>query len=236
MNELRLDVIGDDEPFISIYEAKIQKYIGSTGLYYFQYEHGKETDKPHIQGFCLHSKKSETFRDYMNKFLREKYPSKSSAKAHAVLRNVETQQAYILNNELKTTQTRYWTNYEPDALQTLRDTLPVFMDKEKFVFQKEEERKQRKENWSDLVFNRMCEKCIHKNLHNCSIIQYDLLEDQMYGLPKSLDYSIYKRNLMGLTKRLEEKYHHHSNKRIKHLFNREVRNDPQLDSVFNMKQ
>jgi len=232
MNTLRVDVDNDTDPFILNYQKKIESYI--KGKYYFQFELGKVTEKPHIQGYAIHDKKVNTFRDHMNKWLRDNRPSSCAAKAHAPVRDIKCERSYVHNNECKLDLPKFWTNYSSEELEAFCLETPVFLEKSKFLEAKKIRVKVK--TWSDLVFDRMEEFCIDRDLHQCKIIQYDLLVAQMYGLPKSLNYHIFKNNLLGLTKRLEEKYPHHKNKRVTHLFRDSVKNDPEINIIYDLKQ
>lgn len=240
MNVLRLDISGPEDPFIPVYLAKLTKYLEESDRYYFQIEYGTETGKPHIQGWAIHSKKSATFRDYMNKYIREEFSSKSSVKAHAQLTNWEHERSYLLNNPSKLdckldTPVRpiFWTNYTQEELDELIEETPQWIERSVYLDQIQQT-KVRKENWSDKVIKRMEETCIITTLKNEKIIWYENLETQMYGLPKSLDIPTYKKLLNGITKRLEEMYPHPENRRVKHMFNQSISNDPELSLIYRM--
>lgn len=230
MNEIRIDVDGPDDVFVHTYIARLLKYAPDA-KYYIQLEYGKETNKSHIQGWVVHNKLSNTFRDYMNKYLRENFNDKCATKAHAVLRSLIGQQSYIINNEIKPDNPKFWTNYSSEDLEEIISTVPVFKEKSKFL--EEKTRRSSGSKWWNETFDILEARCIYTSVKNEKLINYRLIEDICYERGgKSLDKFILIRMMNGLTKKLEVTYPHNKNRRLRDSFHRQLSEFVEYQDVY----
>lgn len=233
VNTIRVDTVLED--IGDLLEAKLQKYVPDSKWFY-QFEIGKITGKPHIQGWCDHHKNSEsTFRLFMNKFisnLSEGYKC-SSTKSFAMCTNFQNEQSYLINNPAKILdEIPTWTNYSSEELEIMKSEVPQWVERTEFL---EAINKSKKKAWHLETMEILEDSCVSKNLCGEKLINYKTLEANMKArMPKSLDTMIYKRNLVGCTFHLELRVgNKRQNCKVQHFLSDSIKNDLELNDIFN---
>lgn len=218
-----------------IMSEKLIEFFGSSkkwGDYYWVLEQSDKEMKWHLQGWIessyasgtIASNKSNPFRPYVKSLLTFGDYSMAPIKE-------STYYGYIYKNPNKSTPDMVWNSCTSEFL----NSISVHLKKDEFVAQ-EYLKKTKKISWSDRVLLNMEERCVTTNIVGERVIQYHLLEHQMVGLPKNCGGAIYRNNLQGLTKRLEEKFPNPYNRRVESYFRRLIREDTDLDLIFNTDQ
>lgn len=221
LSQYRVDV-EDFEVTTKIME-KLQK-ARKVEKYFVSKEIGLEKGKKHIQGWVSHSMTDNSYRKSMAKSFED---IKSDGKCFTLVKKEEGFYSYIIKNRSKgaskvTIETLEELEledyvkggYEDKELVELYNKIPFHEEKEDFKSKQKEKKKQ--ESFFDKAFNEIERECTSKDIKGNVKIDYTKILDTYLSMcPKQLDSYLVERNLNGVTSKLERKYKHKDNRRLR---------------------